>query len=289
VIAFRSSVAGLTTTNRWHPARPGTMIFIDGDSGRAGWWDPIADTIAWKFDPGPGYRDATFGKGEGNPSNDGTRLVVTATRTSDGAEVFFAADLATGTKYPDILRTDPRLGFEALDWASISPLGSSIVASQDWRKQVALTLDGSTIVSRWSDMGHYDLGLDVAGSEVAYAAVGYMVRLSDASVTNLLANGADDYHSSTRNTADPAWGYASLDAGGGPLEGEIFAQELGTPSRLRRFVPHRGTGGSGPGGYAHSTFAVPSPDGMRVLYRSDWGDASGPVYGFVADARPLCR
>jgi len=42
--------------------------------------------------------------------------------------------------------------------------------------------------------------------------------------------------------------------------------------------------------YEANPFAVPAPDGRRVLMRSDWGAGSGrPTQGFVVDARRLCN
>ena len=72
-------------------------------------------------------------------------------------------------------------------------------------------------------------------------------------------------------------------------DGEIIADELKPGGRTFRLVHHRTTGNGYSDSYARGSFPVPSPDGSRVLFRSDWGNSSGVVYAFVVDLRQACR
>lgn len=143
-------------------------------------------------------------------------------------------------------------------------------------------------------MPHYDLGIDASGADIAYdAGKPRMVRLSDGLATTLggPSNITNYFHSSTRNVAAPGWAFASMDApkaNGGyssALDREVYAHQLKSGGGIKRLV---NTYGSTSTAYERMTAAVPSPDGLRVFYRSDWGNGSGAIYGFVVDARTLC-
>jgi hypothetical protein len=300
-LVFRGGVPGYSVPDfRWHPRDPRYFIVVE-EGGKVGLFNPIDNTVVWKFDPGVGvFRGASIGFAEGNVSNDGSRVAVTATRVSDGRTVVFGVDLALGRRISPVIAAD-ELGMPTFDWATISPLGDYILASSPWTPGLNRTirLDGSCattfstacIVATWYHMGHYDVGLLGDGTtQVAFnAGEPSYVRLDDPSGARVYLAAStygNYYHSSTRNVGVPGWGFASLDWTGGPLNGEIFAQELREGGRVRRFAY---TYRSSTTDYEHQTDATPSPDGTRVFFRSDWGNASGPVYGFIADARDLCN
>ena len=292
VAAFRPYLAGGAEV-RWHPTNKDLMVYAF-DDGRAGYWNPMADTMSQRIGAATGMHRCRIGPWEGNVSNDGRRIVLACLAdgvSGDSAYAFFAVDLGTGTRYPTLRAVD--LGFsgattsnqEPLDWASISPLGDYIVASQDWRQNRALTLDG-TVISNWAEMGHYDLGTDANGAQVAFNGSGYLVTLSTGAATQIVRTRAQTYHSSTRSQfGAPGWGIASLEDSAGIMRGEIVAMQLKAGGDVRRLAHHRATSRVND----RNPFGSPSPDGMRVFYRSDWGNASGPVYGFVVDTRALCR
>ena len=69
------------------------------------------------------------------------------------------------------------------------------------------------------------------------------------------------------------------------LSGEIYAVKLDGSQGVQRFGRHRSNNTD----YEAAAFAVPSPDGKRVAFRSNWGASSGrPVQTYVLDARQLC-
>lgn len=267
---------------RWHPTDPSLMVYVS-NTGSAGYWNPLEDTQDERFVPTTALQDCRMGPYEGNPSNDG-RWVVVACDVNDADPYFFAVDLETGTKYVTIYASE--LGFSGLDWACMSPSGQYIVASQNSQEQrtLAFTETSYEVIADWQNMGHYDLGYDVDGNEVAANGSGWMVRLVDGLDTRILTTGAGDYHTSTRNLLLPGWSFNSPYDAATILENEIYAMELASEGRIRRLVHHRSTTSS----YEADPFGVASPDGNRVFFRSDWGVAGGAVYGFVVDIRELC-
>jgi WD40 repeat protein len=281
---------------RWHPTIPDVMITVGAD-GSVFHWNVRTNTNTVKFRPS-GYTGASFGSYEGNPSRDGRYVTVQATRSSDLHVVAFTVDVDGGSKSADIDLTAANIS--SLDWVSLSEAGGFVVAygtidgraqrTKVWRR------DG-TPVGYWQDytFGHYDLGLDGAGNEVAFGAVGQAPyahhfiarRLDTGTITDLSGPITSfNWHASTRSTARPGWGYAATnDRTGFPLDGEIYAVKLDGSLSIERYAHHRANNVD----YDSAPFPTPSPDGRRVLFASNWGDASGrPVQAYVADTRQLC-
>lgn len=285
---FRFNVPGLTTyETRWHPTDPSLRIYVTSD-GKAGYWNPITNTVMPKFDPGAGFSSCAIGPWEGNVSLDGKKVVISCQIDTTNAN-FFAVDLSTGTRISPIMSLSD-MGFNNLDWATISPKGDYIVVSQSsaLNRSLSFTTNSYAVKATWQNMGHYDLGIDTLGNEVAANAQGYFVRLSDGVATNILSRiPYPQYHTSTRNTNAPGWMYASPEGLSGStlaMDNEIIAMELKSSGKIRRLTNTRNSNAS----YEHSVFGAASPDGKRVFYRSDWGNSSGPVYGFVVDTRNVC-
>src|SRR5207247_8377424 len=76
--SFRRSRGGEA---RWHPTLANVMIYLDANA-TLGHWDVRTNTSTPKFTV-RGYTGASFGLGEGNPSQDGRYAAVYATRESD--------------------------------------------------------------------------------------------------------------------------------------------------------------------------------------------------------------
>ena len=120
------------------------------------------------------------------------------------------------------------------------------------------------------------------------------VRLRDGHVTELTdgRNEASFSHASARNTSRPGWVYVTYATGlpqfGRRFAGEIVAVKLDGSGEVERFGHYHSTGKP----YRAEAHAVPSPDGRRVLFASDWADAcrddcgEAGVFGcYVLDAR----
>lgn len=120
------------------------------------------------------------------------------------------------------------------------------------------------------------------------------VRLRDGLVTELTdgRNEASFSHASARNTARPGWAYITYYSGapqaGRRFAGEIVAVKLDGSGEVERFGHHHSTQKP----YRAEAHGVPSPDGRRVMFASDWLESSTPdggtpgTYGcYIFDAR----
>jgi Tol biopolymer transport system component len=69
------------------------------------------------------------------------------------------------------------------------------------------------------------------------------------------------------------------------LSGEIYAIRLDGSQMVERYGRHHTNNTD----YDAAAFASPSPDGKRIMFRSNWGSKSGrPVGAYVIDIRPIC-
>ncbi len=120
------------------------------------------------------------------------------------------------------------------------------------------------------------------------------VRLRDGRVTSLTdpANEAGYAHGSARATSRPGWFYVSFDRSpsyvGRRFYGELVAVKLDGSGSVQRFGHYHSTASV----YRAQAHGVPSPDGRRILFASDWaqdcgtGCGSKSVFGgYVLDAR----
>ncbi len=281
---------------RWHPTTADTAIYLNANA-TIGHWNVVSNTSTPQFSVS-GYSGAEMGPDEGNPSYDGRYLAVKAVRTSDSKLVAFAVDIQTATKYADIDLAAQ--GVSSVDWISISPLGNYVVCygTISGGSQRTKVWDKSgTVVGTWTDhpFGHYDLGVDQQGNEVAFGSVSsgsyshhfIMRRLSNAAITSLSGAWTSfNWHASCRNYGRTGWGYASInDTSGYLLDGEVVAIKLDAVNQVERIGRHRTNNID----YDSAAFAVPSPDGKRVMFASNWGDGSGrPVQTYVIDVRGIC-
>lgn len=278
---------------RWHPTRPEWMTCTEGNELVI--WHPRDDRreVLAQF---PGYTRLSLGPGEGNLSWDGRWVVVAATNPA-GRRVAFVFDCERRKKYPDLDVDGIRL-----DWASISPLGNYIVIDADAFTELednaqVYDREGRKIGTLWAEYGrpsHYDLTVDEAGDEVAIGVSksrpdnGRVIkrRLRDGVITVLTAGGYAS-HTSTRNIRRPGWAYVTYHGHDGqwpPYSDEVVAVKLDGSLTLERFA-HLHTVRKD---YPTEAHAVPSPDGHRVLWASNWANPAGrPIGTYVANARSL--
>jgi hypothetical protein len=281
---------------RWHPTLPDVMIYV-ADNGSVGHWNPRTNAATLKFSTSS-YRGALMGPWEGNPSGDGRYVAVTANRVSDGKLVVYVVDIDGGSKSADI--DVAAQGVSNLDWASVSQGGGYLLLHGviNGSNQLTKVYNRSTLalVGFWQDhpLGHFDLGIDQAGNEVAFGAAAggtyakrfIMRRMDNAQVTPLTPPTTWDWHSSTRAYRRPGWGLAvTNDAAGSIFDREIYWVKLDNSGIVQRLGHHR----TNMADYNSSPFAVPSPDGKRVAFGSNWGASSGrPVQTYVIDTRSIC-
>jgi hypothetical protein len=164
------------------------------------------------------------------------------------------------------------------------------------------------------DLGHLDLALDPFDGDEDIAVGQYRswcpakldgvamgsvvkVRLRDNKVTTLTNpdNEAQSFHVSARNLDRPGWIYVSYwpDSGGMRFRDEIIAVRLDGGAVERYTHQHSLSHGPLVDWYRAEPHAVPSRDGRRVLWASNWMLACLPcgtnyeeVKAFVVDTRP---
>jgi hypothetical protein len=296
--------AGPGGETRWHPTQSDMMIYLTAGC-QLGYWNVLTDVRTVVITP-LGYTSCSLGPWEGNTSHDGQWAAVHATRSSDGKQVGFAVNLGSPQKYPDIdLRGQ---GITAVDWLSISAAGAYLVVNGtisgcttvggNCDATKVFTRDGASVGPFWSEYGvpsHYDLTLDGTGNEVAVGVAKssthegkvVMRRLRDGVVTPLTVGGYAS-HTSARNLNRSGWAFVTHSYNGPywpPFRNELFAVKLDGSLAIERIAGLQATTPT----YDAQPQAVPSPDGRRVIFASDWNSSSGlPIQAYVADIRPLC-
>jgi hypothetical protein len=232
---------------RLHPTLPDIAVYLNS-SGAVGHWNVRTNTSTVKVAAVSGYGSNAMGPFEGNLSRDGRYLAAKAVRSSDSHVVARVIDIDGGTTGAVIDLT--AAGISSLDWVSISAGGGYVVAfgamdggsqrTKVWRR------DG-TAVGYWQDyiLGHYDLGLDQAGNEVAFGAVAsgssarrYIARRLDNSVVTTLTGTVTSFNWHAGDRGPTGWGFASTnDDTGAALDGRSYG--LLTVSTQQRLAHHR--------------------------------------------------
>ena len=281
-VRFARSVPG--HDNRWHPVDPALKVYVDGNGiGTFNVYTGAQKVIRTFAE----YTRLDMGPWEGNLSYDGKMVALYAKRPDGGNDVF-AYDLNSNVKYPV-----KDLGTTSIDWASISASGNYVVIMYgDTDTQVYDLSMG--LLSRFTvNHNHYDLGLDLAGEDVAagisknssYDGLVIAHRLKDAAFS-ALTTGGYAIHTSTRNNLLPGWAYSSFHPTRARYRDEIVAISTDGKEAVRRF----GHMHNNQTDYLAEAMPVPSHDGKRVLFSSNWNASNGrPVGAYVFDARVACE
>ena len=144
----------------------------------------------------------------------------------------------------------------------------------------AARLDGWVYPLKHADMmlDPFDGNEDVlvGGRACPGSALGHVVkvRLRDGLVTSLTdpSNEAGYMHGSARATGRPGWFIVTYDRSpaytGRRFRGEIVALRIDGSGTVERLAHYHSTAST----YRAQAHAVPSPDGRRVLFASDWAE-----------------
>lgn len=276
------------TEETWHPQKPDVMFFVKDNA--LGEWNVRTNAIT-TLATFPGYTDLHFGPWEGNFTRDGGRVVLTGKHGR--VPVAFAYDLVKARQWPDL-----PLKSINVDWVSISPSGNYMVlnggiSAKDGDQTQVYDLDGSKVGPLWEEYGrpsHYDLTFDSDGEEVAVGVSksdpddGRVIlrRLRDGRVT-VLTSGGYASHASARNVGLPGWAFITYQQRGPdwpPYWDEVVMVKLDGSLTVRRIAQLR----TRLTDYETEAHAVPSPDGRRVLWCSNWEAGKGkPIATFVAE------
>jgi len=248
-----------------------------------------------------GYEKVLLGPGEGNTSWDDGRVVLVGKHNTDLDIIsidLHAASVTAVMTLPGAWGAGDRPAY--IDWASVSPSGDYALimwntaltsASQPYNGHYGVevyTGDSLRFVRRISDYGnHGDFNFTPAGEEVFVQFYGqqgtvhayFLDRDSVFTVHTHPDFGYGDAHLSGQNYLRPGWIYASTDPSKGGL---VVAIKLDGSQTVEYFGHHFSSAAN----YDKSPMPVPSPDGTRVLFKSDFGHGQNAeeVYDFVARA-----
>ena len=274
---------------RWSNIEPHIMYYIT--DSHIGKWDVVKDTTH-TIVTYSGYSSCTFGKGEGNFTNDDKKVAITASRESDGHKVIFIVDIENGMKQNDIDVNDA----VKINNCTISPLGTYIIVIGDFgngsdRVRVYETSSGNIL---WTETergrpSHMDTQIDQNGDEVIVGVdksnKGKIIkrRLSDGTITTLAGGYAS--HASGRAIKRLGWTFVTYQNRTSISDSYTYFNELvavkldGTRNeRICHIHSNKFT-------YVAEAHGVPSPDGLRVMFASDWDSGTYPVQSYVVDYR----
>ncbi|WP_335975874.1 T9SS type A sorting domain-containing protein [Gaetbulibacter jejuensis] len=235
-----------------------------------------------------GYSSVSVGDGEGNLSNDDRYVALIA--TSGSQKTILVYDI-----FNDEILGTKSLGTANIDWVSVSQSGEYVVMSG--YSDGSGPLQGikaydkymNNEIHLYSGRPHGDIGYDAQGNEVyvAYQGVsGYSLsyaRLDNGAKQGIFpfSGGSGDSglwggHISTRNLNRPGWAYVSEQGHPSNVNNyeatrEIFAIKLDNSQTIERFTKHNTNLNSG---YSHQAHAVPNRDGSKVIFASNWDNAS---------------
>jgi hypothetical protein len=237
--------------------------------------NPLSPTVTSLHNFG---RPISLGRGEGAIADDGTVALL----DDNGNIATWNVKTNTGT------------GFWSTggnpDSATMSRDGNIVVAvfepastghvNEIW----AYNDDGSNAHRVRSGAQHGDTAVSTSGRQVWIQADGQMHDLLTGSATQLFSssNAFASGHVSGRGPA--GWGYYSVydtsAQAGKPGNDQVVAVRLDGSAAVRVFGFAERRGSS----YETQPQAVPSRDGLRVLFASDWGNAG--TYAFVSGMNP---
>lgn len=285
----------------WLNTDPVHMVGVHGNALVE--WDALADRRSAVLHRFSGYRRVLLGAGEGNLSDDDRYAALFGIKSRDRTDVL-VYDLVTGRivgrrSFPHSGVGDGR-GASTFNNVAMSQSGGRVIVEFNrtgtggrrgivsYDRRVRDRLDLSPLGG-----SHFDACVGPDGSDeiVAGSADGstiVSVNLTTGAARRLLPDDAIAYpiHISCRNVARPGWVYISEyqdpRAPHGLNYDEVFAVRLDGSGIVERFAhQHRSTNAA----YEREAHAVPSRDGSKMLWASDWERPHGPVYAYVAEQR----
>ena len=302
-------------------AHANEMINVDGAGRELSWYDVVhcTKTRSWTL---PITSNYGVGSGEGNPSNDGRFVAVASDSQMVIVDMDPQAPSAPYPNKrigPPRTIADCGLSSCAIDWVSVSASGRYAVVNYDGDYPRVFDIDPLTLAltphvypqgtpeclahapadGYILDLGHADFALDPfdnnedvligqrssgCPSSVGGAPMGGVVkvRLRDGHVTMLTnpANEAFPHHISTRNLDRPGWVYVSYyPSPGQRFDDEVVAVKMDGSFAVERLA-HMHSAISGC--YRCEPHAVPSRDGQRVIFASNWATFCGTECGVAS-------
>lgn len=220
-----------------------------------------------------GYERVSTGNNEGNLDYSDSRIIFAAKKPDD--QTVFALMYKLGDSELSWTKPVPHGSWNTgygdaayFDWISIDSSGEYIVLNATDKIFVYdSNLENEAMLS--DEGSHGDIGIDENGDPVyvqfefggEQGIWSYNLRTHQA--TKLLPSKYNGGHVSCRNYQRPGWCYLST-----VQEGyrEVFAVKLDGSGIVNRFAQTHTSNG-------YSSLGVTSPDGRKMIFQSDWGDA----------------
>jgi hypothetical protein len=315
--------------DRWHPVYPHIRINVKHDELM--WWDVVTCTKvrSWTLPFSPKHigdgEGAPSHNGRFIALCDSARMFVVDMDPKPPYAPYPAQRIGPVYDYiADSGLPSPRLG-----WVAVSPSGKYLVCKYGGDYPRVFDIDPMTLALTPRPMspstplcegdpakgfiyglGHCDMALnpfdgdedvligqehcDWRGTVVNGQLIGgvMMARLRDGAITALTdpTNESYPHHISTRNVENPGWAYVGYYPYlGNRFADEIVAVKLDGSKAVRRFIQkHSDTSDDC---YRCEAHAVPSPDGRRVMWASNWALNCSPcgskseIKSYIVDAR----
>jgi len=305
-------------------AHPHELINVDAAGTTLSWYDVVAcaTTRSWSL---PITSNYGIGSGEGNPSNDGRFVAVASDNQMVIVDMDPQPPFQPYPNRrigPPVTISGCGLSDCSIDWVSVSASGKYAVVNYNGDYPRVFDINPQTLALTPHaypastpeclshdptngfilDLGHADFALNpfdnnedvligqrssgcpanINGQPMAGVV---MVRLRDGAVTMLTDpnNEAFPHHISTRNLDRPGWVYVSYYPGPGQrFNDEIIAVKMDGSKSVERLTHlHSDINGC----YRCEPHAVPSRDGMRVIFASNWATFCGTGCGSTSDIK----
>ena len=265
---------------RWSSTNPSLMYHVHGVTLRRYNVRTKAITALRTFS---GYSKCDIGSAQGNLSIDDRYVALgcfKATDTGSYPKHVVVYDIANNR----ILGT--RSFANEVKWVSMSQRGDYVVVRWFSDRPVESYRRDMSFVSVVGQGGHGDLGIDADGNEV-WIVVGpdntlEMYRLADGRF-NVLVRFASKFggHVSCRNYQRPGWCYFSSHVGTTKIVGGVRLR----PNQTTMIPFAHSRSDESDDSYEPEAHAVVSPDGAKMIFKSNWEMLGGEVSSYVAEAR----
>jgi hypothetical protein len=240
------------------------------------------------------YSTASFGAYEGNLSKDDKFVALQCKTTSENWVVVYdipndriVSRMNIGNSWPDNVSMSQSGDYIAIQWG--------VSGSGDKQGTDLFTRDFAFVRKIGTCGGcHFDLGYDTDGHEVAVIAdidgssrAILSIRFDNGQKTVLLTDSQMSWyiHISCRSLNRPGWAYLTEFADPNsqtkkPNYQVAFGVKLDGSGTVECFAHvHHSTTIQ----YEREPFGVPNRDGAKMMFRSDWENGTGPIYGYIAE------
>jgi hypothetical protein len=200
------------------------------------------------------------------------------------------------------MRNHTQAKIDRIDSVSMTRSGKYVIVGypqpgQGPRRGVQLLDRSLKFVRQLSRRGgsHFDSCVDAQGSETVViqadtsSEIVSVQYLTGKKTTLLPANRASfNIHVSCRNLNRPGWAYISEFAGD-PDPAQVtpnrtFALKLDGSKTIEQFAPPNQSRNTA---YERQPFSVPNRDGRKVIFASDWGNPTDPVYAYITQHKSI--